>query len=278
MDANQVKDQEWIKAETSDGEIEQARQDIAQYYPDLGDHWYEEEQGLDKLGELLAAGETRQWWLNQLDQLQDGTDNERKEWYTSLANELRYDEPVKDEAYGMYYRYDRGEQVYLWKAEADLQDTGKPWMTQEEADAQMVAWQQSEEGIAAGPWTEQEEFATPTWDENWKMFYKIGQGGAYQYAFSTTGDANGEPRATWYDYQDVPAKDPEAAAGRAGPEAAEGAAPELPPSIEAALEDAAGEVFAAMDVEALAGLDLSEDAIGSIADAVAAHVASGIEE
>ncbi|MEV5959868.1 hypothetical protein AB0M11_40075 [Streptomyces sp. NPDC051987] len=80
----------------------------------------------------------------------------------------RYAEPAWDDAYGLTYRYDRKDGVYEWRDEQTA-----TWEDQAWADAH-----------AAGPdgsagTSERSEVA---WDENRRMFYRLGPNGIYEYA------------------------------------------------------------------------------------------------
>jgi hypothetical protein len=278
MDENEFATDEatgWLREHDADTSIAGNRAKIAEYNG-WDEEWYADKE---KLKQFYQAFQGNSGVVGELDELGGLDDSSRADWLMD-AMDAQHQEPAYDASYNLWYRCNNITGEYWWHRGAES-ETPEPrsteWFNQSLADqiavnAQAEGEQQAEasEGVV-------EEAPETTWDENWNMFYRLAGGGAYQYAFSTTGDGNGEPRETWYDYQDVPDKDPETVAAVAEPEAeVEAEVPQLPPSVEAALEDAAGQVFADMDAEVLASLDLSGEAIDSIADAVAAQVASGI--
>lgn len=104
--------------------------------------------------------------------------------------------------------------------------------------------------------------------------YYILQDGTYLYNDTEHGDdGHGwQPYEYWQQFQQ-PAQPAE-------PQPAEPQQGEPQPAaatLEAAVEEAATTAFANLDVDALAGLDLSADDIDQIADAIAAQIASGME-
>ncbi|MEZ0090784.1 hypothetical protein [Streptacidiphilus sp. EB129] len=121
----------------------------------------------------------------------DGSDS--VEWLT--YDQRRYAEPVRDENYGLDYRYDNRDQVYEWHDEA----TGT-WRDQAWAD-----------GLVAGdeaPGGENSETTEPGWDENWSMFYRIGPGGTYEFADAVTpGDRSSGCGDGWLSQEQVLARD-----------------------------------------------------------------------
>jgi hypothetical protein len=92
----------------------------------------------------------------------------------AIFSSYRFDVPVWDENYGLFYRYDKLTGEYEWASEAD----SAAWMSQAEADAQMAAWAEASQAEAAQYAAE----SVAEWDENWGMFYRLGATGAYEYA------------------------------------------------------------------------------------------------
>ena len=122
----------------------------------------------------------------------------------------RYSEATWDENYGLRYRYDKRDEVYQWYDE----DNGT-WNSQDWAD-QYAARHASQAAAAAAPGAEPQAVSAAEWDENWQMFYRIGPGGAYQYADAVIpGNASSGSSEVWLSYEQVMTR---ATPEQAGPE------------------------------------------------------------
>jgi hypothetical protein len=213
MDANEFLGTEWLKAEAAGMGVAAAREEIGAHWG-WGTGWYASDGYLiqlfaflndpatplhtgdgrsraDLLAELAyAAGEDRQAaWLATVG----------REVYWS-APENRYGPPEFSEPHGMNYRYDKLRQVYEWE---DPRQPGT-WISQQEADAQVIAWQQAPEQAGAGKAENAGEagFSAAVWDENWQMLYRVGPGGVYEYAYSDD-HATIRPGTSWLSYDEA---------------------------------------------------------------------------
>jgi len=90
----------------------------------------------------------------------------------------RYSKPARHDDYGLTCRYDLKDEVYEWYDEATRSWNDQAWADQHVAGGKEKATTNPQ----GGP--------EPAWDENWKMFYRIGQGGVYEFAHAIT---PGEP-------------------------------------------------------------------------------------
>jgi hypothetical protein len=223
MDENEFATDEatqWLRERDADTSIAYYR-DMIGKYNGWEAEWYEDE---DRLKEFYQGFQADSGVTSELDDLGEVDDSQRAEWLMGATGAM-HQAPEFDENYGMWYRYNNITGEYWWhQGEADQppEPGSEEWVDQGTADQIMQEWQAGQ--------ASQEEAATgspaATWDENWNMFYRLNDDGVYQYAFSTTSDANGEPRETWYSYEDVPSTDPEAPEVEAPiPEAAEAEAP-----------------------------------------------------
>lgn len=106
--------------------------------------------------------------------------------------QCRYSEPVRDENYGLEYRYDNKDQVYEWHDEA----TGT-WKDQAWADQFATHGEASSTG-------------EPGWDEDRSMFYRVGADSAYEFADALTpGDRLSGCGDLWLSHEQVLARDAE---------------------------------------------------------------------
>jgi hypothetical protein len=169
-----------------------------------------------------------------------------------------------DANYEMWYRYNNITGEYFWfagTADAPATAAQEPgpfeyWMTQSDADARLQEW-------AAQAPAEAAEYAEAegTWDENWNMFYKVGSGGTYLYAYSDNeaDPASGQPKEPWLTYEQVSA---EAAAAPA--EAAAAPAEAAAVGVTEAAPEAEADAVEAPPIEAalatvVANLNVPED-------------------
>lgn len=90
----------------------------------------------------------------------------------------RYSERARDDTYGLDYRYDRTYQVYEWYDEAS-----GTWRDQTWADLYAASRHHPGAEPAGGE-------TGAEWDENWRMFFRVGPGGVYEFADAKT---PGEP-------------------------------------------------------------------------------------
>ena len=119
----------------------------------------------------------------------DGSDS----WVT--YEQRRYSEPTWDDNYGLRYRYDKRDEVYEWYDEEN-----GTWNSQDWAD-QFAA---SRSAQAGGAEAQAQEASAAAWDENWQMFYRIGPGGAYQYADAVVpGNEGSGSSEVWLSYEQV---------------------------------------------------------------------------
>jgi hypothetical protein len=137
------------------------------------------------------------------------------------AEQGRYSEPARDDAYGLTYRYDLQSGVYEWYDEVGQTWQDQAWADQHAAGGPGAAAQAPAADSAADP--------APMWDENWKMFYRVDATGAYQFADAVTpGDESSGCGETWLSQEQVLARaeqPPQSAGGSldtsgAGPHAA----------------------------------------------------------
>jgi hypothetical protein len=206
MDLNEFLGTEWLREETENGEITQAREETGTHFGWSSD-WYESDDSLTELFNLLddetplhtGDGRTRAGLLNELADAAD--ENSRAAWFVTVEREVfwsnpenRYDAAEYSEPYAMNYRYDKLFEVYEWE---DPQDEGV-WISQEEADARVGAREQEQpqdDDATAG-------YSEPVWDENWQMLYRVGPDGVYEYAYSDD-QQTVRPGAEWLTYDQV---------------------------------------------------------------------------
>ena len=98
--------------------------------------------------------------------------NESDESWLSY-DQRRYSESTRDDAYHLMYRYDRKDGVYEWYDEKSA-----TWKDQAWADARAA------NGSGAG--VEASDGSAATWDENSRMFYRLGSNGVYEHADAKT--------------------------------------------------------------------------------------------
>jgi hypothetical protein len=119
----------------------------------------------------------------------DGTD-----WAT--YDQRRYAEPVRDENYGLTYRFDRKDNLYQWHDEATGTWQDQAWADRHAANRAASQSTSNADAPATG--------AQPAWDENWKMFYRVGDGGAYEFADAVTrGDRSSGCGDVWLSQEQV---------------------------------------------------------------------------
>lgn len=138
----------------------------------------------------------------------------------SAAEPGRYSEPARDDNYGLAYRYDSQSGVYEWYDEA-----GQTWRDQAWAD-QHAAGTASGAGVAStanaaspgaqAPAADTSAEPSPAWDENWKKFYRVDSGGAYEFADAVTpGDRASGCSGTWLSHDQVASTATEQPSGQA---------------------------------------------------------------
>jgi hypothetical protein len=130
---------------------------------------------------------------------------------SSAAGSGRYSEPARDDGYGLTYRYDHHGGGYEWYDEA-----GQTWQDQAWADQHAAAGPGSADRSAAAatasaaattPGADASAGPAPVWDENWKMFYRVDAGGAYQFADAVTpGDRASGSGGTWLSQEQAAAR------------------------------------------------------------------------
>jgi hypothetical protein len=118
----------------------------------------------------------------------DGAD-----WAT--YDQRRYSEPTMDDNYGLNYRYDKRDEIYEWYDEPNGTWNDQAWADQYAASG-------SAQAAAAGAGSQAASAAA--WDENWQMFYRIGPGGAYEYADAVVpGDESSGSSEIWLSHEQV---------------------------------------------------------------------------
>ncbi|MEU9130623.1 hypothetical protein AB0D08_21405 [Kitasatospora sp. NPDC048540] len=133
-----------------------------------------------------------------------GTDAD--DWTT--YDRRRYAEPVRDDAYGLDYRYDRRDEAYEW-----YDEESQTWNDQTWAD--LYAARRHDPGSQTPV-----EHAEALWDENWQMFYRIGPGGVYEFADAVArGERSSGPGEIWLSHEQVLLRDAQDTADQATREA-----------------------------------------------------------
>lgn len=134
-------------------------------------------------------------------QYSSSVDGAGGDWAT--YDQRRYSEPAKDDSYGLNYRYDRKDQVYEWYDEPGQTWRNQAWADQHAADAQGAANAQPSPSPATGTFAG----PAPEWDENWRMYYRVDSGGAYQFADAVTpGDKSSGCGDTWLSQEQASAR------------------------------------------------------------------------
>ena len=111
----------------------------------------------------------------------------------------RYSEPARDEGYGLTYRYDHQAGAYEWYDEDGQTWRDQTWADQRAASGSGATTHAPSSEPGAGP--------APEWDENWKMFYRVDAGGAYQFADAVTpGDKSSGWAENWLSREQVVAR------------------------------------------------------------------------
>lgn len=212
MDLNEFLATRWLMEDTNDTGIHNAREGISEHFGWGDSNWYKSADRQTELfdwlnsdeAQLTDPGQTRKALLDKLGRISE--EGEREPWITTVEREAfwsvpenRYDDPERSDDYEMNYRYDKLYEIYEWE------DPAAPsvWMTQEQADALMLEWQQKE-GV-------EYESSAPVWDENWQMLYRTNRQGIYEYAYSDD-KVNIRPGTEWLSYaqvmQEAPAPSP----------------------------------------------------------------------
>ena len=120
----------------------------------------------------------------------------------------RYSEPARHDGYGLTYRYDNHGAVYEWFDEA-----GQTWQDQAWADQRAAGGPDS---TLHAPAADAPAGPAATWDENWKMFYRVEPDGTYQFADALTpGDKASGCGHTWLSQEQVVARTAGSAHGQA---------------------------------------------------------------
>jgi hypothetical protein len=204
MDINEFLATQWLKEDTGDTGIYNAREGISAHFGWEDSNWYKSVERQTELFEwlnseetqLLDPSQTRKALLDKLGSISE--EAEREPWITTVEREVfwsvpenRYLPPDWSSDYEMNYRYDRLLEVYEWE---DPGTAPGIWMSQEQADAQMRAWQQREGA--------QYEYSAAVWDENLEMLYRTNQEGVYEYAYSDD-TVNVRPGTQWLTYEQV---------------------------------------------------------------------------
>lgn len=161
----------------------------------------------------------------------------------------RYAPPSRDDGYGLDCRYDWRDGVYEW-----YDPESGTWRSQDWADRQVAARTTPEAGDGAAA-------SDAYWDENWRMFYRVGPSGVYEYADAVTpGDESSGCGGVWLSHEQVL---------MAGARAAEPRLAEHVESLQNQLLAAAGAVFA--DRPDLAEV-LSDEDIRAVLEDVARQI------
>lgn len=189
----------WL-TESTDTEVAGLRDRVGKCLLGQGSSWYQAEGNLDTLFDFLREQDLLQELADSV-----GDEAEGKAWLQNLADKVTYTEPEYDDNYGMYYRYDKDVEAYIWSADHTAPLSG--WMSQGQADAQVAqqwaAWQQDEAAQQAP--VDQAEALEPSaweWDENWEMFYRLGSSGVYEYSYSEDA-AHTRPTGEWLTAEQV---------------------------------------------------------------------------
>ena len=113
----------------------------------------------------------------------------------------RYSEAARDDSYGLTYRYDHHGEVYEW-----FDESGQTWRDQAWADQHAAGGHHGSAGAQASA-ADAHAGAAATWDENWKMFYRVDGGGAYQFADAVTPGVEASGcGSTWLSQEQVAAR------------------------------------------------------------------------
>jgi len=111
----------------------------------------------------------------------------------------RYSEPARDDGYGLTYRYDHQAGVYEWYDESGQMWQDQAWADQHAADGPGATTKAPGDDSHARP--------EPEWDENWKMFYRVDAGGAYQFADAViAGDRTSGWDGQWFSQEQAVAR------------------------------------------------------------------------
>lgn len=216
MDINEFLATQWLMEDTDDTGIYNAREGISEHFGWGDSNWYKSADRQTELfdwlntedAQLVDPSQTRKALLDKLGSISE--EGDREPWITTVEREVfwsvpenRYQDPEKSGDYEMSYRYDKLYEVYEWE------DPAVPgvWMSQEQADALMLEWQQKE-GV-------EYEYSDPVWDENWQMLYRTNRQGVYEYAYSDD-KVSIRPGTEWLSYAQVMQEAPAPAAEPAG--------------------------------------------------------------
>ncbi len=194
---------EWLKQDQTTTGIDQSRTEIGNYFG-WSDGWYADDLSLGQLYDFLQRRAPR--LLEELDEASD--EDRRQAWIAGVADASRYDPPERDANYGMFYRYDKLTQVYDW-AESE---TFENWMTQEDADLLVRSRPENSEPPKSSEISEPSRpdnsgYSEAAWDSSWKMLYRVGPDGVYQYAYSDDQIAV-RPGTGWLSYEELPDAEP----------------------------------------------------------------------
>ncbi len=218
MDITEFLATQWLMADTDDTGIHNAREGISAHFGWGDPDWYKSVERQTELfdwlnsdeAQLIDPGQPRKALLDKLGDISE--EAEREPWITTVEREAfwsvpenRYGDPERSDDYEMNYRYDNLYEVYEWEDPA----VPSVWMSQEQADALMLEWQQKE-GI-------EYESSAPVWDENWQMLYRTNRQGIYEYAYSDD-KVNIRPGTEWLSYAQVMQEVPVTAGPPAGEE------------------------------------------------------------
>lgn len=172
------------------------RTDQADNYAATLDTWFATDSGGEQQFVTLTASDADpavfvDWFLPVVEgweSLAAGQQSAEAQGYGSLLGDApgRYSEAAKDDNYGLTYRYDHHGGVYEW-----FDEGGQTWRDQVWADQQHAAGGHGSAGGqgtagAQAPAASAHTAPAATWDENWKMFYRVNTSGAYQFADAVT--------------------------------------------------------------------------------------------
>lgn len=185
---------DWLAGEESDSRITGPRDSIGRYLLGGDANWFQAEDGVEKLVDVLGSDGPLMTELKNGVQSAD----EQAVWLERVAEKVRYTEPEYDGDYGLFYRFDQERSAYEWCADPNA--AGAEWMSQSAADAFAArrASQAADEsggepaGTGAGAAAEQAAW----WDEGWGMFYRLGESGVYEYSHKSATDP-GTPDGVW---------------------------------------------------------------------------------
>lgn len=141
-------------------------------------------------------------------------------------DQRRYSEPTRDDGYQLNCRYDRRDRAYEW-----YDESGGAWRDQAWADAYLSSRTVASAAASGG--------SAAQWDESWRMFYRVGADGVYEFADAVTpGDQASGCGEVWLTTEQLLARNGGGAAADSGEGAEQSVQAAARAAVEAALESA----------------------------------------